>query len=116
MKSIMLAIVIGIATAATANAAMFNLLGDNLLTSCQSSDKSEQALCLTYIMGASTGADVTLQIFAPDKAKACVPPPGFRPEQLRDAVVRHLQKHPADKSAVAALSVILAERELWRCK
>ena len=116
MKRLVFAIAIGMVTPITAQAADFNLPGSMLLVSCKASDGQDQGLCLSYIMGASMATDITMQSFATDKARRCTAPPGSDPKTLRDAVIRHLENHPSDQSAPAALSVILAERELWPCR
>ena len=87
--------------------------GNSLFQNCTSRDATKQIDCLNQIFGAASGIRIVSDVW--ELSVLCVPD-GVEASQMRDIVVRWLQRHPEKRHYTIGAVTLSALREAWPCK
>jgi hypothetical protein len=94
--------------------------GNELYSTCESSEADEQARCIAYIVGASdmigdleTAVDLNGKSYW--KYHAICLPKDATAQQIRDVVVKYLKNYPEKRARAGAGLVMVALIAAWSC-
>ena len=88
--------------------------GESLLSICKSYDPEHTGVCDGYIQGVISGTQLT-NFLKRQPFSLCFPS-GVRDQQLRDLVIRDLDRHPISRWLNAALLVINSLETAFPCE
>jgi Rap1a immunity proteins len=97
---------------APANADLYNVNGNQLLTMCVEKNDLTQGICIGYVMGI---ADVYLASFIAESLRICMSSEVTR-KQIVDVTVAFLQSHPEQRHFIAVGLVWDALHTAFPCK